>query len=63
MTQDIPRAREDVIVGGSHFVQLEKYQLLNAQNEQFLATLKFQRQTKSMRGLAHRNPRSVSHNP
>ncbi len=39
LAQEIPGAREEVIAGGSHFVQLEKYQLVNAQIEQFLATL------------------------
>ena len=40
MAQKITGAREEVIEGGSHFVQLEKYQLVNEQIEKFLRTLR-----------------------
>ena len=37
---NIKNAREEIIPGGSHFVQLEKYQQVNEQIERFMATLK-----------------------
>ena len=37
---NIKNAREEIIPGGSHFVQLERYQQVNEQIERFLATLK-----------------------
>jgi pimeloyl-ACP methyl ester carboxylesterase len=40
LAQNIKEAREEVISGGSHYVQLEKYQAVNEQIERFLATLK-----------------------
>ena len=40
LAQNINEAREEVISGGSHYVQLEKYQAVNEQIERFLATLK-----------------------
>jgi pimeloyl-ACP methyl ester carboxylesterase len=40
LAQRIQGAREDVIPGGSHFVQLGKYQEVNEKIEQFLAKLK-----------------------
>ncbi len=40
LAQNIKEAREEVISGGSHYVQLEKYQAVNGQIERFLATLK-----------------------
>ena len=40
LAQNIKEAREEVISGGSHYVQLEKYQAVNERIERFLATLK-----------------------
>ena len=40
LAETIKEAREEVINGGSHYVQLEKYQAVNEQIERFLATLK-----------------------
>ena len=40
LTKEITGARQGIISGGNHFVQLEKYHQVNAQIEQFLATLK-----------------------
>ncbi len=40
LAQNIRESREEIIPGGSHYVQLEKYQAVNEQIEKFLATLK-----------------------
>jgi pimeloyl-ACP methyl ester carboxylesterase len=40
LAETIKESREEVISGGSHYVQLEKYQAVNEQIERFLATLK-----------------------
>ena len=40
MAQKIKGARQEVIEGGSHYVQLEKYQRVNEQIERFLAALR-----------------------
>ena len=40
LAQEIQGAREDVIPGGNHFVQLDKYHQVNEQIEEFLATLR-----------------------
>ena len=40
LTREIDGAQEEVIPGGNHFVQLEKYQQVNEKIERFLATLK-----------------------
>ena len=40
LAREIDGAQEEVIPGGSHFVQLEKYQQVNEKIERFLATLK-----------------------
>ncbi len=40
LAQNIKQSREEVIPGGTHYVQLEKYQAVNEQIERFLATLK-----------------------
>ena len=40
MTHMIKGARQEVIDGGSHYVQLEKYQKVNEQIEKFLAALR-----------------------
>jgi len=40
MTHMIKGARQEVIDGGSHYVQLEKYQKVNEQIEEFLAALR-----------------------
>ena len=40
LAQNIKEAREEVISGGSHYVQLERYQAVNERIERFLATLK-----------------------
>lgn len=40
MAQNIEGARQEVVEGGSHFVQLEKYQQVNEQIERFLAALR-----------------------
>lgn len=40
LAKNIKNAWEEIIPGGSHFVQLEKYQQVNEQIERFLATLK-----------------------
>ena len=40
LAQEIPGAQREIIPGGTHYVQLEKYQQVNRQIEQFLATLK-----------------------
>ncbi len=40
LAQQIKHAREEIIPGGSHYVQLEKYQQVNEQIERFMATLK-----------------------
>ena len=39
LAQEINHAREEIIPGGSHYVQLEKYQQVNEQIERFMATL------------------------
>ncbi len=39
LTQKIEGAREDIIPGGDHFVQLDKYHQVNEQIERFLASL------------------------
>ena len=39
LAREIPGSREAIIPGGNHFVQLEKFQQVNAQIEQFLATI------------------------
>ena len=40
LAHEIKHAREQVIPGGSHFVQLEKYQDVNEQIERFMTTLR-----------------------
>jgi len=40
MARKIQGARQEIIDGGSHYVQLEKYQRVNEQIEKFLAALK-----------------------
>ncbi|MDP6228249.1 MAG: alpha/beta hydrolase, partial [Dehalococcoidia bacterium] len=40
LAREIDGAQEEVIPGGNHFVQLEKYQQVNEKIERFLATLK-----------------------
>lgn len=40
LADQIKESREEVIPGGSHYVQLEKYQQVNEQIERFLATLR-----------------------
>ena len=40
LAREIDGAQEEVIPGGNHFVQLEKYQQVNKKIERFLATLK-----------------------
>ena len=40
LTDQIKEAREEIIPGGSHYVQLEKYHQVNEQIERFLASLK-----------------------
>ena len=40
LAKEISGAREAVIPGGTHFVQLEKYRQVNSQIEQFVSTLK-----------------------
>ena len=40
MARKIKGARQEVIEGGSHYVQLEKYQRVNEQIEKFLAALR-----------------------
>ena len=40
LAHNIKHAREEVIPGGGHFVQLEKYQDVNEQIERFMSTLK-----------------------
>ena len=40
LAHQIKHAREEVIPGGSHFVQLQKYQDVNEQIERFMTTLK-----------------------
>ena len=40
LTQNIKQSRVEIIPGGSHYVQLEKYQAVNEQIERFLATLR-----------------------
>ena len=40
LAYQIKHAREEVIPGGSHFVQLQKYQDVNEQIERFMTTLK-----------------------
>ena len=40
LAQHIKGSREEIISGGKHFVQLEKYQQVNEQIEKFLASLR-----------------------
>ena len=40
LTEHMMNARETVIPGGTHFVQLEKYKKVNAEIEEFMASLK-----------------------
>ena len=40
LAQNIPGAQHEIIDGGSHHVQLEKYQRVNDQIERFMSTLK-----------------------
>ena len=40
LASEIEGAHENTIPGGNHFVQLEKYNQVNRQIEQFLASLK-----------------------
>ena len=40
LAKEISGAREAIIPGGTHFVQLEKFQQVNSQIEQFVAALK-----------------------
>jgi len=39
LAREIPSAREEIIPGGNHFVQLEKYRQVNTQIEKFLAAI------------------------
>ena len=40
LTENIKNARETIIPGGSHYVQMEKYKKVNEEIEEFLASLK-----------------------
>ena len=40
LAQKIPGAQQEIIDGGSHYVQLEKYQRVNDQIERFMSSLK-----------------------
>lgn len=40
LAHNIPGARQEVVPGANHFVQLQKYQQVNAKIESFLASLK-----------------------
>jgi pimeloyl-ACP methyl ester carboxylesterase len=40
LARNIPGAHQEVVPGGKHFVQLQKYQQVNARIESFLASLK-----------------------
>ena len=40
LANQIKNAREEIIPGAGHFVQLQKYQQVNVQIERFMATLK-----------------------
>ena len=40
LAQEIQGAREEIITGAHHYVQMEKYQQVNEQIEGFVASLK-----------------------
>jgi pimeloyl-ACP methyl ester carboxylesterase len=40
LTEHMQNARKTIIEGGSHFVQMEKFKMVNEEIEHFMASLK-----------------------